>query len=58
MSFYMVVIKKDDKKVTHCFESPHDALEWLGKGFLASTDDSDNIGVIYSIEEHETNKRP
>lgn len=51
MKYYMVVVKKGDEKITHCFEAVSEALDWLEKGFVASLDDSDNIGVIYSIEE-------
>ena len=51
MKYYMVVVKKGDEKITHCFEAVSEALDWLQTGFVASLDDSENEGTVYSIEE-------
>lgn len=51
MTYYLVTEKKDDVAITHCFESPHEAIDWMETGFIASLDDSANAGTVFSIEE-------
>lgn len=51
MKYYLVTVSKGKEKVTHCFESAREALDWLETGFVASLDDSENEGTVYSVEE-------
>lgn len=55
MRYYLVTVRKGDTKVTHCFDSSNEALDWMNKGFTASLDDSENTGTVYSISEEDTN---
>lgn len=55
MKFAVLAIEKNGQEVTHPIESPHEAVEMLGKLFVASLDD-DNEGVKYSIWMEDTKK--
>lgn len=58
MNFYIVAEEKSGVKITHFFDSPHDAVENLTANFLSSLDDSGNTGTVFSIQEADTNEKP